>query len=130
MAISPYSGASAVCTVGATPYTLPGTNWRLSVDAKVKDTSNFRDGRLKTETLHDANFTIDIIWDTAAEPNVTAGGGLVPGASMTVNFQVGSSKNFTGTFIIATVEPENPGLEDVVMYHVTGELIGSLTFPT
>lgn len=146
MAIAtPYSGFNATCKVtplapsGGSEITIPGTDWTLSDDAKLKDCNNFRDGRLRIQTLHDSNFSATLIWDSTLSPSGTSGGGLAAGNTVGVTFAVGIGKTFSGTFILNNVEISNPGVEDVVMYKVsgvlsaqsgTGTVMQSITYPS
>lgn len=136
---TPYSGFNATCTVtpsGGGAVVIPGTDWTLSDDAKVKDCNNFRDGRLRFKTLNDSNFSATLIWDTNLIPNSVGGGGLKAGDTVAIAFAVAAGKSFTGSFILTTVEVSNPGMEDVVMYKVSGVLsasttpLTSVTYPT
>lgn len=124
----PFTGFYATCKVtplapsGGSEVTIPGTDWTLSDDAKLKECNNFRDGRLRIATLHDSNFSATLIWDSNLFPSSTGGGGLAAGNTVGVTFAVGTGKTFSGTFVLTTVEVNNPGVEDVVMYKVTGVL--------
>lgn len=132
MSFTPTPGMSAptAVTVSGSDVTLPATNWRNLHDGKLVDVSNFRDGRQQAATLPDGDYSCDLIWDQAAEPNLAANGGIVVGASLAVVNNVGGTKKVTGTFMVSTVEWENAGVNAVLVYHVTGKLVGTLTPPT
>ncbi len=132
MAFTPTEGQIAKVTLtmtGGTLTTIPGTNWKLNLDAKTKDVSNFRDGRRRWDTLHDATLTVTLVWDSAEQPTKAATTGVRLGVTGTAKCYTDATKFFEVPVIVAQIEPENSGVEDVVMMNVTFELDGSITYP-
>jgi hypothetical protein len=134
MPFTPVNGSLAAIKVivASTPVTIPAINWKLDIDAKLKDVSNFRDGRFRKRTLQDATLTFTLVWDSSAEPNLSANGAFVDGTAFVANCYVdeAASKFFAVPAVVSTVGPANEGVEGVIMYEVTALLSGAVTYPT
>ena len=134
MSFAPVSGALAKATVdvGGSPVVFPSINWKLDIDPKLKDVSNFRDGRFRKKTLQDATLTLTLVWDSAAQPNAAANGGIVDGAAISVKCYVDESatKFFLVPGVIGSIGAANAGPEDVIMLDITVNLSGGVvTYP-
>lgn len=131
MAYTPIAGNVAVLKDSNGTY--PGINWKLNIDAKAtKNASNFRDGRVTVGTLHDAQLTFRLVYDSADPPTKTSKYNLRPGASVVVDAYVDATNFYAFPGLVSIIGPENPGLEDVVGMDVTVELSEqstSLTYP-
>lgn len=127
MAYTPVSGAVAKVMLGST--NAAAMNWKLDLDAKVKDASNFRDGRKKAATLDDGTLTFTVFWDSADDPTNTGSGNMRLGVTAVAQCYVTAAKFFSVPVIISKIGPENKGVEDLVMMDVTAELNGTITYP-
>jgi hypothetical protein len=126
---TPTAGPVAVMKIGTTtPVTVPGTDWKLDIDAKLKDCSNFLDGRIYVGTLPEGDFSCTIIWDSSAMPTDPAGLNLVPGANVTTKLYTSATKFFSVPLTIAKIEVESK-IEDVVMFKVTAKQTGPIVYP-
>jgi hypothetical protein len=126
MPTNPTSGAIAVLKKGTV--VVPGMDWKLKKDAKLKDCSNFADGRRQKGTLPDGDFDCKILWDADAMPHDPAGLGFVEGAEVTVQGYVSLTKFYAIPITIATVEIASE-IEGVVMYNMTAKINGAVTPP-
>lgn len=123
---NPTGGAVAVLKKGTS--VVPGMDWKLKRDAKLKDCSNFKDGRRQKGTLPDGDFDCKMIFDADDMPFDPAGLGFVEGAEVTVNGYVSLAKFYVIPITIGTVEISSE-IEGVVMYAVTGKSNGPVTLP-
>lgn len=136
MAFTPTSGNYAVVTFtpNSTPITVPAINWNLTWDGNSKDVSNFRDGRRRVETLPDYHLSLTLVWDIAANPLLTANGGIALGTQLNTTLYCDQSntntKAWTGPVIVSTLAPKNEGVEGVVMLDVSCDANGTLTPPS
>jgi hypothetical protein len=128
VSFTPTAGPVAIIKIGTA--TIPGINWTLGIDPKIKDVSNFRDGRITAATLQDADLSFTVVWDQDAEPTATSGPNLRDGAVITAQLYTSSSAYFSVTAQVSHVEPALSGMEDVLMYSVQAKLNGSVTYPT
>ncbi len=132
MSFTPIAGPVALlkaCAFGGTPATVPGINWKLTIDGHVVDVSNFYNGRFNTSTLESVEFSTTLVWDSTTMPQNTANAGFDAGLACTIRCYVSANQYYVGTFIISTVEPGVEGMENVIMYPVTAKLNGVLTRP-
>ena len=140
MAFTPTVGQVAqvklTCGAGGTADWIgPGINWKLNIDPKVVDKSNFRDGRIRNKTMQDADGTLTLVYDQNDSPFKTTGGNVLDGLSGTAKFFVDATHYFSCPFIIAGVGVENPGMEDDLMLDITINLSSdgthsTVTYPT
>jgi hypothetical protein len=135
MAFTPTAGQTAVLKLSMTGGTadtiVPGVNWKLNLDAKTRDVSNFRDGRARIGTLADATLSVSMVWDSAEQQTkASSGTGIRLGVTGTAKCFTDASKFFSVPVIVAQVGPNNEGVEGVVTNDVTFELNGSITYPT
>lgn len=128
MPFTPVAGGTAKVTVGSTD--IPAINWSLAIDGKVKDVSNFRDGRSKVGTLTDATLSATVVWDSADLPTASGAANLRASVSVAIKCYVDAVKYFTATYVISTIGPKNEGPEGVMMMDFTAGLSGTLTYPT
>lgn len=126
MPTNPTSGAIAVLKKGTA--VVPGMDWKLKKDAKLKDCSNFKDGRRQKGTLPDGDFDCTMLFDADAMPHDPAGLGFVEGAEVTVEGYVSLTKFYGIPITIATVEISSK-IEDVVMYALTAKINGPVIPP-
>ncbi len=125
----PVALLKAAPSPSGTPSTRPGINWKLDIDAKQTDTSNFEVGRSASPTLEDATLSFTLVWDTSDQPFDPAKSGIDSGLNILARLYTDASHYYAGTFAVATVGPGVDGLESVVMYPVTAKLIGVLARP-
>lgn len=135
--MTPVTGQQAPLKVNVanTNATLASINWTLEIDAKVKDISNFRDGRQRAKTLQDATLTTTVVHDASAAEYLSANGGLVDGVTGTAYCFQSNSTNTNAAyivpFIITSVSPKNDGPEGIVMTEIKASLHnGTVTYPT
>lgn len=103
----------------------PAINWTVSIDGNVVDMSNFRDGRKADATLNDADVSWTEIWDTDAPPTAT----IKPGEKADVALAMAegvSPLTITAPVTIATVAPQNEGVNGRVLFAVTAKLNGDI----
>jgi len=137
MSFQPTTGKVAKLTIsmagGKADWLGPGINWKLNVDPKLVDKSNFRDGRLKNPTLTDATCNLTLVYDKA-DPLFKTGAtaaSVLAGASGTAKLYVDDTAFYTMPFVIGPVGVENPGMEDDVMVDLELSLSGGdITPPT
>ena len=134
MAFTPTAGPNAVIKTNFNNAntTLAAINWSLPIDAKLKDVSNFRDGRFRVKTLQDSTLSFTVVHDASAPEYLTANGGLVDGQAITAYCFTANNANaaFTVPCMVSTVGPKNEGPEGVVMYDVTAaQHNGTITYP-
>jgi hypothetical protein len=127
MSFTPTAGPVAIMKIGST--TIPASDWKFSIDAKLKDISNFQTGRTHIATLTDGDMTFKMIYDTAAQPIDPAGLNLLPGASVTIKCYTSVDHFFSVPLVIGKITPTLGGMEDVVMYEVEAKLSGSIVYP-
>lgn len=134
MTFVPTAGPVALFKVApspaGTPATAPGINWKLTIDGKLVDISNFQVGRYPNPTLEDADLSFTLVWDGSNQPFDPAKSGIDAGLDILGKLYTDASHFYIGTFTVSTVEPGVDGLENVVMYPVTAKLKGVLTRPT
>jgi hypothetical protein len=126
MPTNPTSGAIAVFKIGTS--TIPGMDWKLSVDSKIKDVANFKDGRRQKGTLPDADFTSKILWDADSPPHDPAGPNLVEGAEITALLYVTLTKFYSVPIVISKIDISSE-IEGVVMYDISGKQNGPIVRP-
>jgi len=98
-------------------------NWRLPLDGKQKDISNFRDGRRKANTLTDATFSADVVWDPDDPPTTEANMGLRLGMNLKVRCYTDETHFFEVFVKVATISPALANIDgDVVMMPFTAGL--------
>jgi hypothetical protein len=133
MAFTPTEGEVAVVKLSMTGGTadtiVPGTGWKLQLDGKPKDVSNFRDGRKRKGTLPDASLTMTLVWDAGEQATKASVTGIRLGVTGTAKCFTDATKFFSVPVIVAQIEPENEGVEGVVMLPVTLQLNGAITYP-
>ena len=133
MSFTPTKGPIALIKTAAapsgTPATIPAINWKLDIDGKLKDISNFAVGRFPQGTLEDADLSCTLVWDSASMPHDPAGAGIDTGLDILVKCLTDATLFYSGTFTISTVGPGVSAMEDVLMYDVKGKLKGVLTRP-
>lgn len=134
MAFTPTTGMNAVLKTslgtGATDVTTPATKWKLTIDGKVYDASNFRDGRRRFETLDDFTLDFTLVWDGAEQQTKLASTSIRVGQTGTAKCYVDATHFFLAPIIISTMGPENGGVESLVTQDVQGLANGSITYPT
>jgi hypothetical protein len=108
---------------------VPGINWKLNNDGKLKDVSNFQTGRQPAATLADADLSFTLVLDQANLPNLPTGFNIKAGSTFTAQLYVDGTRFYTGTFMTATDTPSVDGMEDVIMVPVTAKVIGTITYP-
>jgi hypothetical protein len=126
MPTNPTGGSVAVLKIGTA--TVPAMDWKLDMDAKLKDVANFKDGRRQKATLADADFSAKVLWDADAMPHDPAGLGLVPGAEIIAKCYTDSVKFFSAPIVIAKCTATSE-IENVLMYDITGKQNGPIVFP-
>lgn len=132
MPFTPTEGEVAILTVtmtGGTLSTLPGINWKLALDANTKDVSNFRDGRKRKGTMNDAVITVSLVWDAGEQQTKVAATGLRLGVTGICKCYTDATHFFSVPIIVGAMEPENEGVEGVVMMGITLEANGAITYP-
>lgn len=134
MATTPTAGPVAIIkTKGgseSSAATKPAINWKLDIDPKAKDYSNFKDGRTRVKTLQDAILTFTLVYDNAANPFLSANGGLTDGSTILADCYTDATNFFALSACITKVSPGISGMEDVLMADVEASLIGVVTYPT
>lgn len=135
MPFTPVAGSTAIIklTQGNTNTVLPAINWNLPIDGKLKDVSNFRDGRFRCKTLQDSTLTFTVVHDAGAPEYLSGNGQLVDGQVINAQCFTGSNSNayFNVPCMVSTVGPKNEGVEGVVMYDVTAlQHNGTVGYPT
>jgi hypothetical protein len=126
MPTNPTSGAIAVLKKGTN--VVPGMNWDLDQDAKLRDCANFADGRRQQATLPDADFSVTMLWDADDMPHDPAGLGFVPGAEVTVQGFVSLTKFYVIPITISKCKVSSK-IEEIVMYDVNGKQNGPIIPP-
>jgi hypothetical protein len=127
MPTNPTSGAVAVFKIGSV--VVPGMDWKLSVDAKLKDVANFADGRHQKVTLPDADFTSKLLLDADNPPYDPAGLNFTPGANITALLFVTATKFLTVPLVIGKIDLSSE-IEGVAMYDVSAKQNGPIIWPT
>jgi hypothetical protein len=114
-----------------TETTLVMTNWNFPIDGKLKDISNFRDGRRVAGTLPNATLSGDVVWDPDGYPTDVSGMGLRPGQTVTIRLYVNAEQDdfFQAVFKVATIGPRVAVDNDVLMMPVTFQLNSGIDFP-
>ena len=130
MSFTPISGPTALLKIGASPATVPGMNWKLSIDGKLVDVSNFLFGRQPAFTLEDVDFEFVLVWDDSAPPTDTDLLNMRPGTVISGQCYTNGTKYFALSAMVSTVAPGVDSLEDVLKLPVTAKISGSLTWPT
>ncbi len=137
MSFTPTAGPNAkiITVFNNTNTTLAAINWTLSIDAKAKDVSNFRDGRFRVKTLQDSTLNFTLVHDSASPENLAANGGLIDGQIISAQCFTSANTNTATAYIVPcivmTVGPKNEGPEGVVMFDVTAaQHNGTITYPT
>lgn len=126
-----HSGPSGLLKIpGTTPIVLPVAKWDLTIKGNNRDVSNARDGRYRIPGLQDAEGSFNMPYDSASDPNLAAGGGLVAGTTVTLNLYVDGATNFyAGAFIIDEVGPAME-IEGEIQFNVKFSLqSGTVTPP-
>jgi hypothetical protein len=126
MPTNPTSGAIAVFKIGAN--TVPGMDWKLSVDSKLKDVANFKDGRHQKITLPDADFTSKILYDADDPPDDPGGLNLVAGANITAQLFVDLTHFYSVPLVISKIDIASE-IEGIVMYDITAKQNGPIVAP-
>lgn len=132
MSFTPTQGAVAVFTltmVGGSLQTVPGVNWKLDLDGKLADTSNFRDGRSKSGTLPDGTLTCTLVWDAGEQPTKVADTGLRLGVGGIAKCYTDATHFFSVPVVCGTIGLDNGGVESVLMVDTTFGLNGAITYP-
>lgn len=115
----------------ATEVVLTAMNWRANFDPKLKDISNFRDGRRKAGTLPDGTMTCDVVWDPDDPPTTEANMGLRMNAAVTIRAYTDETHFWEAPFKVGQISPAMANIDgDVVMMPVSFGLNGSVTYPT
>ena len=129
--MEPIKGQTAVIrtVVGNTNTNLAAINWTLNIDGKLKDVSNFRDGRFRAKTLQDATVSFTVVHDGSAAAYLAANGSLIDGQAMSIYCYTNTAAYFTVPAMVSTVSPKNEGVEGVVMIDVTAVMHnGTVTY--
>jgi len=133
MSFTPTVGQVAVLDLtlggGAAHWIGPGINWKLHLDPKVVDKSNFRDGRIKNATLPDGTLTLTIVYDQADSPFKTTGGNITMGATGTARCFVDATHYWTVPVIVGPLDLENSGMEDDLGLEIEFDLNGTAVPP-
>lgn len=67
---------------------LPADKWEFEIQSNNKNATNSRDGRKRIAGLPDATGSFDLPYDSAADPTVTANGGIREGSVLAMKFFV------------------------------------------
>lgn len=126
MPTNPTGGSVAVLKIGAN--VIPGMDWKLSIDSKLRDVANFKDGRHQKVTLPDADFSSKILFDADDPPYDPAGLNLVAGAEVTALCYVDATHFYSVPIVISKIDVESE-IEGVVMYNVSAKQNGPITPP-
>jgi hypothetical protein len=122
-----YSGDMAHCvvTVNGSTFELPARSWNLTIDGKIKDVSNTRDGRYRIGGLVDATGTVEMPLDGAI---------YTPRPKDVVTLKLYSdygNLKFYGLAAIITSQDPNVNLEGEFMVRLPFSLSsGTVTYPT
>lgn len=108
---------------------LTATNWRADFDPKLRDISNFRDGRRKANTLPDGTITCDVIWDLDDPPTDTTGMGMRMGVAMTMRCYVSATDYFLVPVKVGRMAPAFELDGGVLVMPVTFAVNGNITYP-
>jgi hypothetical protein len=109
---------------------VPGINWKIDIDPKLKDVSNFKSGRFRAPTLGDCTFSTTLVYDTSTNPFLDANGGLKAGAVITADCYVDATNFFEVPLMISKVGAEVSALEDVTMCAIEAQLHdGTVAYP-
>ena len=132
MAFTPVSGSVAILKGGTNSNTtFAAINWSGNIDGKLKDVSNFRDGRFRLKTLQDSTWSFTVVHDSGAAEYLSANGNIVDGSVMTLKAYTDNTNSFQVPVMIATVGPKNEGPEGTVMVDVTAmQHNGVVTYPS
>lgn len=109
---------------------LPTINAEIPESNRVAETTNSGTGGRATwlGTVSEADFSCSVVYDDDA---LLQAAGVEVGASVPVVGKLGdSSKNYSGTAVIATVKHRWNNREGVVEADVTGKFSGALTRPS
>ncbi len=136
MAFTPLVGklAKIKTNSGGNTVELAAVNWTLEIDPKLKEGTNFRDGRFRAATMQDATVTATVVHDTAAAAYLAASGGLIDGAAITFYCFMANNTNTNTAYIvpamISKLTPKASGVEDLVQIEVQAQLHnGTVTYP-
>lgn len=135
MPFTPTAGKFATAEIeGTTDIVLPGTDWELDLDPNSQETDNFRDGVQTMVTLEVAMVTLNLIWDSALPPHLSAQGTLKNGTALTLNLYTDPSHTVNKAFVVQAMivgaKLKNAGMKDKLVYEVTARQHGTLTYPT
>lgn len=126
MPTNPTAGSVAVFKIGSN--LVPGMDWKLSIDGKIKDVANFKDGRHKKVTLPDATFTSKVLFDADDPPYDPSGLNFVEGAEITALLYVDATHFYSVPLVIGKIDIESE-IEGVLMYNISAEQNGPITRP-
>lgn len=132
MSFTPIAGPTAVLkiSVSSSFVVQPAISWKLSIDGKLTDISNFLTGRTPALTLTDVDFEFTLIYDDSTPPTDSDLANIRPGTVISGQCYVNSSKFYALSAMISTVAPAIESLEDVLKLPVTAKITGTLTYPT
>jgi hypothetical protein len=108
---------------------LTGTNWRASFDPKLRDISNWRDGRRKAMTLPDGTITCDVVWDPDDPPTDEANMGMRMGVAMTIRCYTSDTDYFQVPVKVGVIGPAIDLDGGVIIMAVTLAVNGEITYP-
>ena len=124
------STGNSLTGVGTSPATVPAMNWKLNIDGKLVDVSNFLYGRQPALTLVDVDLEFTMVYDDSAPPTDSDLVNLRPGVLFTAQCYTNSTKYYTLSAMVSTINPGIDSLEDVGRIPVTAKISGTLTYPT
>jgi hypothetical protein len=123
------STGNTLTAVGSSPATVPAMGWKLQIDGKLVDISNFQTGRTPALTLVDVDLSFTLVHDITAPATDSDLMNLRPGVLFTAQCYTDTAKYYTLTAMISTINPGIDSLEDVGKLPVTAKISGTLTYP-
>lgn len=110
--------------------TLPTVDAKITERNRLGETTNSSTSGRATwlGTVSEADFSCGVVFDDAT---LLSANGITVGSAVTVDGKLGnSSKHYTGTVVIETVEHTWSNKEGVVLASVTGKFSGAITRPS
>jgi hypothetical protein len=107
----------------------PAMNWKLNIDGKLVDVSNFLSGRTPALTLTDVDFECTLVYDDNNPPTDTDLANIRPGTLLVVQCYTNATKFYSLSAMVSTIAPGIESLEDVHKIPVTAKISGALTWP-
>ena len=129
MSFTPLSGPAALLKLGASPATACAMNWKLNIDAKLVDASNFQYGRQPVATLTDVDFEFAVVWDQSTRRPTPTWRTFATARRFRASATPPAASTSRLSAVIGTLAPGVDSLEDYLKMPITAKISGTLTYP-